>query len=250
MPSRILLFLGFLIWQTEICCQEKSQVSFPLISQENLEYLALKNSFFLLCQEYIIFTKENTPKFRFGKNYFGRSFAVGILTKEGRIWFPKYVRYPWINDPNFKEYENTYTPRISGLRYKLIEDTAYRQCINIEQPPKDTARVEMFFLSTETAGIEFSEEEVHQGSLFIFYTSNPVPENKGDINHIIISLSDLKWDSEGISYIQDPYLSNFKILGGALFQRKINPGKIEWRLAGFYTPINDKWAIKSIEDFK
>ncbi len=233
-----------------INCQEKSQVSFPLPARENLEYQALKPTFFLVSQEYIIYLKENIPKYRYGKNYFGRTFAVGVLSQDGKIWFPKYTRYPWTGDPNFREYEKTYTPRISGLRYRLIEDTVYYKYYNIEGPPADSTEVEMFTQSTDTTGIGFSEEPVSHGVLFIFYSSNPVPENKGDIKYVIISVEDLKWDPDGVSYIKDPYLSNYKILGGALYQRIINPGKIEWRLAGFYTQVNGKWAIKSIEEFK
>ena len=230
--------------------QEKPQVNLPVPSQENLEYQALKSTFFLISQEYIIYSKDGAPKFRYGKNYFGRTFAVGFLSQNGRLWFPKFVRYPWLSDPNFREYRNNYTPRISGLRYRVIDDTEYRKVINIEGPPKDTARVEMFILTTDTTGISFAEELVQQGTLFIFYTSSPAPENKGDINHVIISVDDLKWDSDGVSYIEDQHPGNNKILGGALYQRLINPGKIEWRLAGFYTQVDGRWALKSVEMFK
>ncbi len=250
MSNKIILFISSFFWFLEVNCQEKSKINFPLLTQENLEYQALKPTLFLVSQEYIIFSNEGAPKYRYGKSYFGRTFAVGILSQDGKIWFPKYVRYPWITDPNFKEYKNTHNPRLSGLRFRLIEDTVYRKNYNIEDSPLDTTKVEMFFILGDSTGIKFSEDSVYQGTLFIFYSSNPVPENKGDINHLIISVDELKWDSDGVSHIEDPYIGDQHIIGGALYQRIITPGKVEWKLAGFYTPVNGRWAIKSVKMFK
>lgn len=247
MARKILLFIFSLFLYIATICQEKPKIILPLLPQENLEYQALKQTFFLVSQEYIIYAKEGTPRYRYGKNYFGRTFAVGILAHDGKIWFPKYVRYPWLSDPNFKEYSYSYIPRISGLRFRTIEDTIYRKNLNIEEAPKDSTKVQMFFLSDDTTGVRFSDDLISKGTLFVFYTSNPVPENRGDINYVIISTDELIWDSDGVSYIKDPYPGSQKILGGALYQRIITPGKIEWRLAGFYTQIGGKWAIKSVK---
>jgi hypothetical protein len=220
------LFLSSLFLFLEANCQEKSKVNFPLLKQENIEFQALKPTFFLLSQEYIIFSKEGKPKYRYGKNYFGRSFAVGVLTQDHKIWFPKYVRYPWVNDPNFKEYKETHFPKLSGLRYRLIEDTVYRDIINIENPIVDTNKVEMFIIIKDSTTVRYSENSVNQGPLFIFYTSNLAPENKGDISHLIISVNDLEWDSDGIGQVEDPLIGNQRILGGAFYQRIITSGKI------------------------
>ena len=247
MARKILLFILFLFLSIVIICQEKPKINLPVLPQENLEYQALKQSFFLVSQEYIIYSKEGTPRYRYGKNYFGRTFAIGILSHDGKIWFPKYVRFPWVSDPNFKEYRHAYTPRLSGLRFRAIEDTTYRKNLNIEEAPKDTTKVEMFLLSDDTTGIRFSDDLISKGTLFVFYTSNTVPEKRGDISYVIISAEELNWDSDGVSYIKDPYAASEKILGGALYQRIITPGKIEWRLAGFFTQIDGKWAIKSVK---
>jgi hypothetical protein len=234
MTRNILLFIFSLCPYFTVICQEKSDINIPLISQENLEYQALKQTFFLVCQEYIIYSKEGAPRYRYGKNYFGRAFAIGVLSHDGKIWFPKYVRYPWISDPNFIEYKYTHIPRLSGLRFRTIEDTAYRTKVNIEEAPKDSTKVVAYFLSDDTTGIRFSDDFVEKGTLFVF-------------NYVIISADGLKWDSNGVSQIKDPYPGSQKILGGALYQRIITPGKIEWRLAGFYTQVNGKWAIKSVK---
>jgi hypothetical protein len=250
MLHRILLcFVGIFCF-FYVRCQEKSKLFYPVLNQDNLEYQALKPTFFLVCQEYLIISKDGTPKYRFGKTYFGRTFAVGILSMDSRIWFPKYVRYPWMNDPNFKEYKETHTPKITGLRYRLIEDTLYRENINVGESPKDTTVSEMFFVSEDSCGVKFSEDFVNNGTLFIFYSSNPAPENRGDIKHLITLVDGLKWTSDGICYLKDNYIEEQRILGGALFQRIITPGNIEWRLAGFYTQINGVWIIKSIKMFK
>ena len=250
MQIRILIFISFLFWVLEVNCQEKSKISFPLLTQDNLEYQALKSTFYLVSQEYIIVSKEGTPKYRYGKNYFGRTFAVGILSEDGKIWFPKYVIYPWMTDPNFKEYKNTHIPSLTGIRYRLIENTDYNELYYINNSQIDSSKVEIFFISGDTTGIRFSQDPVYNGTLFIFYTSNPTPENKGDINHLITSVNELKWDSEGVSYIIEPYIGDQRIIGGAFYQRIITSGKIEWNLAGFYTPINGKWAIKSVKTFQ
>ena len=250
MLEKILLFIGafFCFWNAN--CQEKSKIIYPLLTKENLEYQALKPSFFLVCQEYLIYSKERTPKYRYGKNYFGRTFAVGILSQDRKIWFPKYVRNPWINDPNFKEYKDTHTPSLTGLRYRLIEDTIYRKEYNIEESYKDTTNAELFFVSQDSTGVKYSDDFVNNGTLFIFYTSNPAPENKGDIKYLITSVDELEWNPDGICYLKDNYIEEQRIIGGALYERIITPGKIEWRLAGFYTLVSGNWVIKSVNMFK
>jgi len=250
MLGKTLLFLTGFFYFFHVRCQEKPKLLYQILNQENIEYQALKPTFFLVCQEYLISSKNGTPKYRFGKTYFGRTFAVGVLSKDSRIWFPKYVRYPWLTDPNFKEYKDTHTPKITGLRYRLVEDTLYRENINVDESPKDTTVAEIFFVSEDSCGVKYSENHVNKGTLFIFYTSNPAPENSGDIKHLIISLDEMKWTSEGICYLKDTYIDGQRILGGALYQRIITPGKIEWRLAGFYTLVNGIWVINSIKMYK
>ena len=62
-----------------------------------------------------------------------------------------------------------------------------------------------------------------------------------------MSLEDIKWEDSEIINLRTPYLGDNKILGGGLFQRIITDGMIQWKLAGIYTHINNKWNVKLIQ---
>ena len=91
----------------------------------------------------------------------------------------------------------------------------------------------------------FTNALIKEGTLITFYALNPEPDNAGDISYSILSLTDLEWNTEGICQNKIVTADEQGILGGALFQRLITPGKIEWKLAGLYVPLDGKWVIRS-----
>lgn len=225
--------------------QEKPKIDLSLIAQENLEYKALKSTFYLVSNEYTIFSKDGNQIFREGHNFFGRTFAIGVLSKDNKLWFPRYVRFPWKHDPNFIDYKEDHTPKCTTFRIRVLEDTI-KEDHQIDRMPIDTTKLALWIYPTKlNKGIQFTDELVKQGTLITFYASNPAPEKKGDVTYSVSSLSNLEWNSDGICQVEELPTGNQRIIGGALYQRLISPGKIEWKLAGLYVPLNGKWIIKS-----
>ena len=228
-------------------CQLDPKISFPQLAMENLEYKALKSTFYLVVQEYTLFSPDGNQVIRGNKNFFGRTFAIGVLSQDNKLWFPKYVRFPWKQDQNFNEYKKTHTPKCTIFRIRMLDDTTYKD-YNINKFPVDTSDLALWIYSGIYGGIPFTDELIKHGTLITFYASSPVPEKKGDITYSVSSLSNLEWDSNGICRIEEIKTLDQQIMGGALYQRLITPGKIEWKLAGFYVPVDNTWIIQSIKN--
>ena len=236
------LVLFFLIFTTQlnICyCQDAPNIDLSLIKRENIEFEALKPYFYLIRQDYII-ESETGEKLKLGGNdFFGRGFGIGILTQEKKLWFPKFIRFPWDMDDNFEEYRGTHKPECTLLKIKNILDTVY----NIFEYNDLDLNQQLLNIPYGLTGIPLSEELINSGSLIIFYSSHPVPEKFDDISYSIIYLDEVTWENNEISNIRVPYLGNQQILGGGFFQRIIKKGVIQWKLSGIYAPVNEKWII-------
>jgi hypothetical protein len=238
--------------------QEIPKTDFSFIARENLEYKVLRNTFYLICQEYTVLSNDNTPIRRGSNNYFGRAFAIGILANDNKLWFPKYIRQPWTVDPVYKEYEETHktsNPKCTIFKTRLLNDTllndtTYKAEYDLEKISIDISAEVLYLKIGEHVGgkegIEYADELINEGTLVTFYTSSLAPEKKGDVTYNISWLSNIEWSSDGISTLKEFHTGDKRIIGGALFQRIISPGKIEWKIAGFYAQDNGKWFIKSV----
>ncbi len=225
----------------------KPKVDFSRFRQENLEYTALKTSFYLVCQEYIVMAEDSSLVKRGDHTYFGRAFSIGILSQDLKLWFPQYIRLPWTVDPNFSVYQGTHTPKCSALKIRKLEDTVYTDTFNLEMNPIDVSDDVLFLRIGVKDGIKFTGELINEGTLVTFYTSELAPEEQGDITYSVSYLQNLEWDSDGVCHIKELPKGDQEIFGGALYQRMISPGKVEWRLAGFYVPVEGKWVIQSVK---
>lgn len=250
--NRILLgILLILINIIPLSGQDKPVVDLSLVSQENIEYSALKSLFFLIRQEYIITARNGEKITRGGNEYFGKAYAIGILTDDLRLWFPKSIRYPWKTDINFNDYQRGYTPECTFTRFKSIEEPFFIS--------NDSLYLKRFLLNNlidtndilinyvfGQKGIKTSDTFPKTGSIILFHSSDQNLEKAENIQYSIITIDAAKWNSDGIYEFKVPYLDSQQIIGGAFFQRIISPARIEWMLAGVLVSINNRWVVKSI----
>ena len=225
-----------------VLCQEKSEFDFSFVDQENIEYTALKPLFYLVRQEYIIISENGEKLTRGGNDYFGKAYAIGVITENLNICFPKSIRYPWKEDISFNEYKDGFKPECTYTKFKALDDALYRSFLINDL---DTNNVITCF-PLGSKGIKISETLPSHGSLVIFHTIEQSPENNEDIQYSIVNIDDAVWNTDSICEFETPYMGNQQIIGGAFFKRIIFLGRIEWELAGMYIPINGTWVIKSI----
>lgn len=243
MASKSLLLGLFLFKAATVCnCQDKPVFNFSYAAQENIEYSALKPLFYLVRQEYVIVSKNGEKKSRGGNDYFGKSYTIGVMTADQKIWFPRSVRSPWNEDPNFTEYKDEYTPECSYTRVKPLDSAIYRSFL-IKKNEEDSLLTNFGF---GKAGVQISNYTAIKGCLIVFHASNSVPEKKEDLHYSVINIDNATWNIDGIYEYKAPYLGNLQIIGGAYFKRNITQANIEWELVGIYLSYNDKWVIKSI----
>lgn len=245
MKFKILVLVIFLAGQELATCQENLN-DFLLFTQENLEYTALKSFFYIVRQEYVVVKNNRNVETRVGNDYYGKLYTLGVLGEDTNLWLPAYIRYPWEMDYTFdKKNDAKYKAECSITRFKSKTDIEYYSTKIHWQESDD------LILSLKIGrkdGIALEETWPDEGTLFVFSTSTSSPDAFGDIEHSIIYLDDIAWDSAGIAEADPLDFGNERILGGALFSRYIEPGNVRWKLSGMYIILDDKWVLKSISD--
>jgi hypothetical protein len=235
--STLLLSLGCIA-----VCGQNNPVDFSVFSAENIEFKALKPSFRLIRHEYILLDNGNT-RTRGGNDYYGKIYSIGVLDDATRLWYPEHIKTPWLHDETLdKELLKSCTPKCFNF---CIKD--YYEQDFFETKLQDTS---VNYIHIGKFGIPFEDSLRQEGTLVIFYTSVPSPDDFSTVSYSLISLKDLIWSREGICEIDELHYGSNKIIGGALFSRYINPGKVNWELIGFYIPAGDKWVIKAINTLK
>jgi hypothetical protein len=248
------ILLGILLITTNylpVFCQDKPTVNFSYVSQENIEYTALKSLFYLVRQEYVIISKNGEKITRGGNDYFGKDYAIGVLTKDLKLLFPKSIRYPWKDDENFSDYQRGYKAECTYTRFKGLEDPSFTSNDSLFKRRFllnnliDTSKIVLSYLFGQK-GIIISDSISTKGSIILFHSSSQIPEKTEDLQYSILNIDDANWSSNGIYEFKVPYLGNQQIIGGAFFHRLIKPARIDWELTGILVPVNNKWVVKSI----
>ena len=242
MKIRYISFFLLLFSSISIFSQD-NQTDFSLFLKENLEFTALKPFFYLIRQEYVLFDESGKQKTRGGNDFYGKTYTIGILAEDSRLWFPTYVRFPW-------EFDNTLESRIlksskpecSFMNFKSLDDKDYFKS-KIQEIDE---RKLLTCILAGKYGIIREDSLRNNGTLIVFYSSAASPDDFTGISHSIMFLEDLTWNSDGIAETEDFHFGNDKIIGGALFSRYLRPGAITWKLSGFYLPVKGKWVLKSI----
>jgi hypothetical protein len=241
---RLLLILTILFFGFIANCQNKI-TDLSYFSQENIEYTALKDIFYIIRQEYVIMDKDQNPRTRGNNNFYGKAYAIGVLDEDFRLWFPTFVRRPWDYDQTFdKNNLQKGTPKCTVIKVKGTNEDKYfeTQLENIPEKKLITS------ISRGMGGLELEKDTINKGTLIVFSTSNASPDNFDLISHSIIQLSDIEWDSNQNSETIDLSFGSEKILGGVFFSRKIEMGLIEWKLSSLLVPLNTgEWILKAIQ---
>jgi hypothetical protein len=241
MKFRYIVIISFFWINTITFCQDKTK-DFQLFSKENLEFTALKSCFYLVCQEYVLIDYSGNPKGRGGNDFYGKVYTIGVQGIESKIWFPSYIRFPWEIDKTFdRKNTKNLEPECSAFRIKRYTDKSFYN--SKLQPSNDNSLISFFVFGTD--GIPFDSIKSNNGTLIIFHSSKSFPDDFVDLSKSIITLDNITWNNENISEIENLNFGNDQILGGTLFSRYITPGKIEWKLSGFYLLVKNKWVLKS-----
>ena len=232
-----------------LCCitvySQDKQTDFKIFKSENIEFTALKSLFYLIKQEYVLVDASGKPRTRGGNDFYGKAYTIGVIDEFTRLWYPTHIRFPWQSDPTYdRELTRNLKPECSIFG---IKNYSQENFFRTKLPPLDKKELISFILFNES-GIELDDSLPEEGTLIIFYTATPSPDDFNVITHSLILIDDIKWDSNGVTEIETLQFGNDRIIGGALFSRHVAPGFIRWKLAGFYMPLGDQWVIKSVDD--
>ena len=227
----------------EIIGAQNTLNDFSVFSKENIEFSALKPVFYLIRQEYVLTDETGKARVRGGNNFFGKAYAIGVLTEDSRLFFPTCIRTPWNMDPTFNRSANKgFKPECSvfGMKRYSEKDFFETKIQGINEEDIIT------FVPGGSKGITIEDSLQNNGTLIVFYSRAAAPDDFSDIMHSLMDMEDISWNSKGIAEIEELNYGDSRIIGGILFSRYIEPGMIRWKLSGLYLPYNSKWILKSI----
>ncbi|HBE40649.1 MAG TPA: hypothetical protein DDW27_05505 [Bacteroidales bacterium] len=227
----------------EIICAQNNLADFSMFSKENIEFSALKPVFYLIRQEYILTDETGKTRVRGGNNFYGKAYTIGVLTEDTRLFFPTCIRTPWNMDPTYNRSANKgFKPECSVFGMKRYSENTFFETKIQGLNEEDI----ITFIPGGSSGITIEDSPQNNGTLIVFYSKAAAPDDFSLIMHSLMDLEDITWNSRGIAEIEELNYGDNKIIGGILFSRYIDPGKIIWKLSGFYLAENSKWILKSV----
>lgn len=215
----------------------------PIQNNTNIEITAVEPAIYLIGQEYVL-VKNGKRLGKDGNNYFGKLYGIGILV-EKNLWFPTYLKTPWLFDNNYKEYENTHKAESSIITINAINDSIKSSFV-LKKKKTDE---DLTYLVMQENGVNLNSDANKDGILLVYHAPKDKIETKENITSSIIEYDDLNW-SNGKCDIKKPFFGDRIILGGVLFSKHISIGKIEWKATTLMTklPENDSWQLSKLNN--
>ncbi|WPP49135.1 hypothetical protein [Catalinimonas niigatensis] len=213
-----------------------------LQDNQNLVSKAIDGAVYLVRQEYLL---ESASGERLGRgilSYFGKEYSIGVLVDRD-LWIPSYVREPWVNDPNFEEYENEYEPICSYTKIKQINSEKDYRAFEIKDINLSNA---LTSFQPGVRGLNATDSLPQKVKLQLYYVEANETPDESQIKSTTIHLNALKWDKQGKAEIDDLRFKDRMVLGGAVFTEKVSLGRIDIELVALYTQEKDNWILQSV----
>ncbi|MBU0489921.1 MAG: hypothetical protein KKD31_18430 [Bacteroidetes bacterium] len=218
-----------------------AQIEFGAYSPEQeLIVKALDSSLVVVCQEYVIKSKDPKDTTLYGakgQRYFGRSFALGIVS-DSSIWVNQEIFTPWENDTSFDSFQQDFVPVLSNLSARHVYSTKFipiqnRACQSNAQADSLLRNARLTRICSCEAGntpikrIENTNDST--GWVVMIHSLNDM--NICDTCKFQVSVfqASPKFSDGGTIY-NTPQMKH--VLGGGYFVPVYSTGKVEFRFAG------------------
>lgn len=188
-----------------------------------------------------------------GKTYFGRSYALGILS-DNRVYMDEKALKPWLTDTNYVEYKNNklYEPYLIPALFRRVCNHSFSDTLFINNK-KDSLETGFkgFSLTNFNKGIQqIKESNDSSGWLILAYTTEEFMKNDSlDLKWIIyrpgLKIAENKLDAE-VKKMQNEK----NLIGGIYINTKLSMGNVSFQFSGILIKKIFKWYVLTLEKEK
>lgn len=253
------------------------------VIQENKEYYikmeaamrqlvinSIKNSLYIVKQDYILESRNGEKKTQSGKTYFGRNYHIAMAANN-KLWTTTSLLSPWVEDPSYN---------VSNQEYKPVRTNMGIRRLDIDRSMREVSMLSRVYDNQYLGFYEYNqpipyaatttEVTKSEGRLLMFYVENGQDPETAEIKSLLYNI-DPDWDTKGKIRNPIPSFKDKTFLGGVYLvedrtfgsatannskrnkkesQEQYATGIIQFKLAGFYQRQgNDQYiAIINIEN--
>ncbi len=210
-------------------------------SEINLLYSQLLDSLLFVTKTDYVLTSNNTKtsnKYgRFGKEFYGRQYAVGVMA-DGKLWLGATVAQPWIDEPTIQAFADSLRPSISLFAYRQLNTPFFtQQHTNTLEKINDHLSV-LALTKHQRAGNWWQETLLPSiGRLVLLYNAEEESQGKLTIQKYYCKVTPTWIDNEAT--FKNPISIKGKCIGGAFFYEKFNTGILQLWLGGIITSTDN-----------
>lgn len=222
-------------------------------AEQEFVYKATDSALVIIRIDYRLKDTNNMSYGLGGKTYFGRSYAVGIISGN-RIYVDGKALSPWITDSNYVEYKNNtmYKPVLNPILCRRLCDKSFTDTLDFENNI-DSIENQLSVLSfkKDYKGIQqIKETKDSTGWLMLAYTNDEFLKNDSlDLKWVIyrpgLKITDNKLDAEVKKMQMDKNL-----IGGIYINTGISLGNLSFQFSGMLIKKIFKYYVLRLEKAK
>jgi hypothetical protein len=188
-----------------------------------------------------------------GKAYFGRSYAIGIIS-DNRVYMDEKALSPWLTDTNYLEFKENkmYEPYLTPIVFRRVCDPSFSDTLVLKNK-LDTLEtgIKGFSFTNNYEGIkQIREAKDSMGWLILAYTNEDFQKSDNmDLKWIIyrpgLKITENKLDAE-VKKMQNEK----NLIGGIYINTKLSMGNVNFQFSGLLIKKIFKWYVLTLEKEK
>jgi hypothetical protein len=203
---------------------------------------AIRQSCFVVRQDYVLQDDAGHRYGNAGKDYFGRTYGIGVVSGN-KLWMSAQVRQAWTGDAQYTPFKDSLEAVPFKTALRSVDSTTFMQDEVWNADIKDGVAYGNF---SAFQGAPLGEEAPSRGRLAVFYAEESSGTDTIAIQMTMAQVKNIQWAADGTATEKAINLKGKHILGGALFMEKIGHGMITFELAGLYVKMNNAWVLHKI----
>jgi hypothetical protein len=248
--KKIFLIITTVILSISLNAQNATNLFTP---EQEFVFKATDSALVIIRIDYRLKDTNNLSYGLGGKTYFGRSYALGILS-DNRVYMDEKALNPWLTDTNYVEYKNNklYEPYLIPILFRRVCDQSFSDTlfINYKNDSLESG-FKGFSLTNFNKGIQQIKEcKDSSGWLILAYTTEEFMKNDSlDLKWIIyrpgLKIAENKLDAE-VKKMQNEK----NLIGGIYINTNLSMGNVSFQFSGILIKKIFKWYVLTLEKEK
>lgn len=209
---------------------------------------AVDSSLCIVRQDYILKDSNNNAYGWQNKDYFGRTYQLGVITGK-QIWVDKKTATPWAMDNIYDRYKNndTIKPELSQVAVRFLPGTGFRNVTyRINNSMTDFAS---YPLETERITIpNVKRSKRGDGWLVVVHSREDITQKEECALEYTIYMPNITFAEGANEAVVQKMPVKEKIIGGVYYTYQVRAGQVQFFVAGILRKKGSGWVIESLPD--